>query len=202
MYSLKGTSQVALAVKNPPANARDLIRDVNSIRGWGRSPGGGNVNPLQSSCLENPMDRGAQQATVRGVAMSWTRLSDLECMHTLMKGFFTKPLPAVRRCTRPWHHIDRQQGSVAPFLWLTFQLGESVTLPSPREMQTCAVMHAEEIPDGSKNLDLRREYSSHKSKGKHGWITLFSYRGLSNHNRKSQSWKGKKKMDHTNYIKF
>ena len=43
------------AVKNPPANAGD----VGSIPGWGRSPGGGNGNPLQYSCLGNPMDRGA-----------------------------------------------------------------------------------------------------------------------------------------------
>ena len=46
-------SQVLLAVKNPPANARDL-RDVVSIPGSGRSPGGGHGNPLQYSCLENP----------------------------------------------------------------------------------------------------------------------------------------------------
>ena len=49
---------VVLVVKNPPANAGDL-RDVGSILGPGRSPGGGNGNPLQYSCLENPMDREA-----------------------------------------------------------------------------------------------------------------------------------------------
>ena len=52
------TSQVALAVKNLPANAGD-VRDVGSIPELGRSPGGGNGYPLQYSCLENPMDRGA-----------------------------------------------------------------------------------------------------------------------------------------------
>ena len=51
-------------VKNLPANAGD----VGSIPGSGRSPGEGNGNPLQYSCLENPMDRGAWQATVHGVA--------------------------------------------------------------------------------------------------------------------------------------
>ena len=51
-------SQVALVVKKPPANAGDM-RDEGSIPGWGRSPAGGNGNPLQDSCLENPMDRGA-----------------------------------------------------------------------------------------------------------------------------------------------
>ena len=49
-------------VKNPPAS----IRDVGSIPGSGRSPGGGNGNPLQYSCLENPMDRIASQVTVQG----------------------------------------------------------------------------------------------------------------------------------------
>ena len=49
--------------------------DPGSIPGSGRSPGEGNDNLLQYSCLENPMDRGAWQATVHGVAKSWTRLS-------------------------------------------------------------------------------------------------------------------------------
>ena len=51
-------SQAALVVKNLPANAGD-IRDMGSIPASGRSPGGGNGNTLQYSCLENPMDRGA-----------------------------------------------------------------------------------------------------------------------------------------------
>ena len=50
--------------------------DLGSIPGLGRSPGEGNGNPLQFSCLENPMDRGAWQAAVHGVAKSWIRLSD------------------------------------------------------------------------------------------------------------------------------
>ena len=52
----KGASQVMLVVKNPPTIAGD-IRDVGSIPGSGRSPGEGHGNPLQFSCLENPMDR-------------------------------------------------------------------------------------------------------------------------------------------------
>ena len=51
-------------VKNPPAKAGD----TDSIPSWGRSPGEGNGNPLQYSCLENPMDRGAWWTTVRGVS--------------------------------------------------------------------------------------------------------------------------------------
>ena len=54
-------------VKNLPANAGD-IRDLSLISGSERSPGEGNGNPLQFSSLENPMDRGAWQATVHGVA--------------------------------------------------------------------------------------------------------------------------------------
>ena len=55
-------------VKNPPANAGDA--DVGLIPGSGRSPGEGNGKPLQYSCLENPMDRGAWRAAVHGVAQS------------------------------------------------------------------------------------------------------------------------------------
>ena len=54
---------MALVVKNLPANTGD-IREAGLIPGSGRSPGGGHGNPLQYSCLENPMDRGAWRATV------------------------------------------------------------------------------------------------------------------------------------------
>ena len=64
-------SQRATLVKNLPANAED-IRDVGSTPGSGRSPGGGHGNPLQYSCLENPMDRGAWWAIVHRVAKSQT----------------------------------------------------------------------------------------------------------------------------------
>ena len=50
--------------------------DPDSIPGSGKSPGEGNGKPFQYSCLENPLDRGAWQATVHGVAKSQTRLSD------------------------------------------------------------------------------------------------------------------------------
>ena len=56
-------------VKNPPANAGD-IRDASSDPGLGRSPGGRKGNPLQYSCLENPVDRGAYRAVVHEVADS------------------------------------------------------------------------------------------------------------------------------------
>ena len=60
-----------LVVKNPPANAGD-IRNMGLIPGSGRSPGVGNGNPLQYSCLGNPMDRGAWWAAVHGVTKNQT----------------------------------------------------------------------------------------------------------------------------------
>ena len=59
-------SEVVLVVKNVPTNAGDA-GDLGCIPGLGRSPGGGHGNPLQYSCLENPMDRGAWRATVQRV---------------------------------------------------------------------------------------------------------------------------------------
>ena len=65
--------QVALVVKCLTANTEDLI-DAGLISGLGRFPGGGHSNPLQYSCMENPMDRGAWPATVHRVAKSCTQL--------------------------------------------------------------------------------------------------------------------------------
>ena len=66
---------MVLGIKKPPANAGD-IRDINSIPGSGRFPGGGYGNPLQYSCLENPKDREARWATVHRVMKSQIQLSD------------------------------------------------------------------------------------------------------------------------------
>ena len=68
---IKKASQVALVLNKPPANAGD-IRDAGSVPELSRSPGGGYGNPLQYSCLGNPMDRGAWQAIVHGVVKSQT----------------------------------------------------------------------------------------------------------------------------------
>ena len=81
MHILKAplwASQMVLVVKNLPATVGD-IRDERSVPGLGRSPGGGHSNPLQYSCLENPMDRGAWWSTVHGVTQSWTRLKLRAC---------------------------------------------------------------------------------------------------------------------------
>ena len=68
-----GGSEVKASVCN--------VGDLDSIPGSGRFPGEGNGNPLQYSCLENPMDRGAWWATVHGVEKSQTRLSNFISLH-------------------------------------------------------------------------------------------------------------------------
>ena len=78
---------MAIIVKYLPADAGDL-RDMGSIPGSGRSPGGGHGNPLQYSCLENPMYRGAWQATVHGVAESDTAQ---QLTHTHLVSLFKNP---------------------------------------------------------------------------------------------------------------
>ena len=90
---LPGSSQMALEVKNAPVNAGD-IRDAGSVPGLGRCPGEGNGNPLQDSCLENPMGRGAWWAAVHRVAKSWTRLKWLSTYTSYPKDF-TRLKPVV-----------------------------------------------------------------------------------------------------------
>ena len=82
IYMLCGASQLVLVVKDLPTNAGD-IRDLGSIPGLGRPPGGGHGHPLQYSCLENDTDRGAWRAIVHGVAKSQTQLKRLSTyIHT------------------------------------------------------------------------------------------------------------------------
>ena len=73
-------SQVVPGLKNPPDKAEDAT-DAGLIPGWGRSPGGGNGNSLQHSCLENSMDRGAWWATVHGAVKSQTQMSTHSTQH-------------------------------------------------------------------------------------------------------------------------
>ena len=86
------------------ASARN-VEDPGSIPGSGRSPGEGNSNLLQYSCLENPMDRGAWQATVHGVAKSQTRLSDFTSLHHNLKR-----LPMISKLSWFIQLIDNQTG--------------------------------------------------------------------------------------------
>ena len=88
-------------VKNLPANA-GATRDAGLIPGLGRPPGGGNGNPLQYSCLEIPMDRGAWWATAHGIAKRQTWLSDF--LHSLTNNCFSQPC-AQWNLTFPWKHI-------------------------------------------------------------------------------------------------
>ena len=74
-------------VKNLPAMQETWVRFL----GWEEFPGEGNGNPLQDSCLENSMDKGAWQATVYGVTKSWTQLKRLS-IHTKIAGAESPPL--------------------------------------------------------------------------------------------------------------
>ena len=97
-------SQMALLVKNPPANAGD-IWNSGLIPGLGRSPGGGHGNPLQYSCLENPLERWAWWATVHGVTKSWARLKGPSTQHR--QG-------GSQMHTVPWALCILQRGGCAP----------------------------------------------------------------------------------------
>ena len=81
-------------VKNPPANAGDT-GDSDLTHGWGRPPGAGNGNPLQYTCLENPMDRGALLSTIHGVPKNWTQLSTQNTVEELAH--------------RGWQQVNRQE---------------------------------------------------------------------------------------------
>ena len=82
-----GASQVELVLKNLPGNAGD-IKDVGSIPGSGRSPGGGHGKPAQYSCLENPMDREAWWSTVHKVAESWAWLKWLNMHSRILRNLY------------------------------------------------------------------------------------------------------------------
>ena len=84
------TEAAAAVVNNLPANAGDT-GDMDLIPGVGRSPGRGNGNPPQYSCLENPMDRAAWRARVLGVTKSQTRLTD-EHPHTITDYYHSIPI--------------------------------------------------------------------------------------------------------------
>ena len=125
-------------VKNPPASAAAAkslqscptvrphragdARYAGLICASGRSPGGGNGSPLQCSCLENPMDRGAWWATVHGVTKSRTRLSDSARMHTdgAAEGVVFMS-PCVHKGTCPW----------------AIHVGESMLTPSHPTFLSC-----------------------------------------------------------------
>ena len=99
---IQRTSQVSLVVKNPPANAEN-VRALGLIPGLGRSPEGGHGNPLQYSCLENPMDRGACWCIVHGIKKSWTGLKQLST-HAVIVYTCQSPSPNSSHPLFPtWH---------------------------------------------------------------------------------------------------
>ena len=109
-------------VKSPPASEGDA-GDVGSIPGLGRSHRGGNGNPLQYSCLENPMDRGAWWATVLGV-QSQIRLSDWAHTHASRDSFRFHRLRAQSCKTAPKHTLTSYafDKSILYHMYLTKQL--------------------------------------------------------------------------------
>ena len=109
-HGLKGTSRLgggrggfpgSSVVKNPPDNAGST-GDAGSIPEWGRSPGGGNGSSLWYSCLENPMDREAWQATVHGIAKHWIQLNYWAHTHQAGWSEFNPPnLGSTSHCLTP-----------------------------------------------------------------------------------------------------
>ena len=93
-----------LSGKGPACNEGDA-GDMGSIPGLGRSPGGRHGNPLQYSCLENPVDRGAWWATVHGVAKSRTHLKQLST-YAQVQAFST-----LKKQPLTWEQKDRSEGA-------------------------------------------------------------------------------------------
>ena len=134
--------QVVLVVKNLPASARDAT-DASSIPGSGRSSGKGNGNPLQYSCLENPMDRGAWQATVNRVAQSQTQLKWLSthacehvhvCVNLSVRVTLCVNVPACS-CVKTWacpHVLTCWCKNVR--LWVSMFMSECVSMYLSKRM--------------------------------------------------------------------
>ena len=99
--------------KKSTCNAGDA-RDVVSIPGSGRSPGGGNGNPLRCSCLENPRDGGAWWAAVYGVAQSWTRLKRLSSSSSWVQHFPT-PWTVALQAPLSMEYSSQEYWSELPF---------------------------------------------------------------------------------------
>ena len=114
-------SQVTLVVKKPPASAEG-VRDMGSIPGSERSPGGGHGNLLQYSCLENSMDREAWRTTVHGITKSWTQLNT----HTQWFEATGLQLPELRYSHRAaGRHKGRPQTGTAKVLILGQRRGSN-----------------------------------------------------------------------------
>ena len=109
---------LVLVVKKPPANAGD-IRDTSLIPVLGRSPAGGNGNPLQYSCLENPMDRGAWWLQSKGLQRVQHSCSDLACTHAIEFLFTTDALNMFYGCwsiCSNFFQVNAHPSTPIPFL--------------------------------------------------------------------------------------
>ena len=104
------------------------VGDLGSIPGLGRSCGEGNGNPLQYTCLENPMDKGASKATVHGVTKSRTRLSDFtrECSGASLVAQLIKNLPAMQetpiRFLGQEDPLEKEKATHSRIYWLPWWL--------------------------------------------------------------------------------
>ena len=116
---------MVLVVKNLSANAGD-IRDIGLIPGSGRSHGGGHRNPLQYSCLENPMDRGARRTTVHGVTKSWTRLKRQHLVKVELKRVIQASNPKDRQMGSLWW--KRRNTGLEVWLWSSHRSEGSLIL--------------------------------------------------------------------------
>ena len=117
------------------------VGDWGSIPGSGRSLGGGHGNPRQYSCLENPTDRGARQATVHGVAKSRTRLSDLACTQFRVGCGLTVGRPAVKG-----FQLSRQSHTLPGFPHRALRTGErghlhTLYTPAPLSERQKSFLH-------------------------------------------------------------
>jgi len=114
----------AAVVKNPPAN-EGVPRDASLIPGSGRSPGGGRGNPLQYSCLENPMDRGVRRASVRGrkesEATEQARTQTKQAILSPLLIDFNQSSPLAAPGVLPGHHLP--PSVQVSFARLSFNLG-------------------------------------------------------------------------------
>ena len=141
--------QVALVVKNMPATAGN-VRDAGSIPRLGRSPEGGHGSPHQYSCLENPIDRGASQATVHRVAKSRTWLKKLSVhMHThthtrltcsLLYVSSVQPLSHVWLFVTPWTAACQASLSITNSRSLLKFISIELVMPSNHLILCCPLL--------------------------------------------------------------
>ena len=123
----------------PPVNAGD-VRDDGSIPGSKRCPGGGHGNPLQYSCLKNPMDRGPWWATVNRVAKSWSQLKWLSVHSLIHCGYVKKKknqwMPKTMSSTKPYLYYVF---FYAYIIMITFNSGTVREYPNCQKHYSCTV---------------------------------------------------------------